>query len=72
MPDAPYHVTVPHPGRTGGEAHRAQPEAGWPIVSDNPDKNRLPTQAWGDDAKIMGEVKWHGQSIKVTAEVTRA
>ena len=46
--------------------------AGWLIVSDNPDKNRFPTQPWGDDAKIMGEVKWHGQSIKVTAEVTRA
>ena len=45
--------------------------AGWLIMSDNPDKNRFPTQAWGDDAKIMGEVKWHGQSIKVTAAVTR-
>ena len=43
-------------------------KAGWLIVSDNPDKNRFPTQPWGDDAKIMGEVKWHGQSIKVTAE----
>ena len=47
-------------------------EAGWLIVSDNPDRNRFPTQAWGDDAKIMGEVKWHGQSIKVTGAVTRA
>ena len=47
-------------------------KAGWLIVSDNPDNNRFPTQPWGDDAKIMGVVKWHGQSIKVTAEVTRA
>lgn len=47
-------------------------KAGWLIMSDNPDKNRFPTQPWGDDAKIMGEVKWHGQSIKVTAVVTRA
>lgn len=46
--------------------------AGWLIVSDNPDKNRFPTRPWGDDAKIMGEVKWHGQSIKVTVEATRA
>ena len=46
--------------------------AGWLIVSDNPDKNRFPTQPWGDDAKIIGEVKWHGPSIKVSAEVTRA
>ena len=38
-------------------------KAGWFIVSDNPDRNRFPTQPWGDDAKIMGEVKWHGQSI---------
>ena len=43
-------------------------KAGWLIVSDNPDKNRFPTQPWGNDAKIIGEVKWHGQSIKVTAE----
>ena len=48
------------------------PKAGWLIVSDNPDKNRFPTQPWGDDAKIMGGVIWHGQSMKVTAEVTRA
>ena len=39
--------------------------AGWLIVSDNPDKNRFPTQPWGDDTKIIGEVKWHGESIKV-------
>ena len=36
------------------------PEAGWLLVSDNPDKNAFPTQPWPEDASIIGEVKWHG------------
>ena len=39
------------------------PEAGWMLVSDNPDKDRFPTQPWPEDAKVIGEVKWYGQSF---------
>ena len=39
-------------------------EAGWMLVSDNPDKDRFPTRPWADDAKVIGEVKWYGQSFK--------
>ena len=39
------------------------PEAGWLIVSDNPDKKTYPTQPWPDDASIVAEMKWHGQSF---------
>ena len=38
-------------------------EAGWMLVSDNPDKDRFPTQPWPEDAKVIGEVKWYGQSF---------
>ena len=38
-------------------------EAGWLIVSDNPNKEIFPTRAWPDDATIVGEVKWYGQSF---------
>ena len=36
-------------------------EAGWMLVSDNPDKDRFATRPWPDDAKVIGEVKWDGQ-----------
>ena len=39
-------------------------KAGWLIVSDNPDRDRFPTQPWPEYARIVGEVKWHGQSFK--------
>ena len=39
-------------------------EAGWLLVSDNPDRDRFPTQAWPEEARIIGEVKWHGQSFR--------
>ena len=38
-------------------------EAGWLLVSDNPDKTKFPTDVWPDNASIVGEVKWHGQSF---------
>lgn len=37
------------------------PEAGWLVVSDNPDKRKYPTAGWRDEATIVAEVKWHGQ-----------
>ena len=38
-------------------------EAGWLIVSDNPDKNRYPTAPFREDARVIAEVKWWGQSL---------
>ena len=35
-------------------------EAGWLLVSDNPDKKAYPTQRWRSDTKILAEVKWQG------------
>ena len=32
-------------------------EAGWLLVSDNPNKIAFPTQPWPDDASIIAEVK---------------
>ena len=40
------------------------PEAGWLLVSDNPDKKTYPTQPWPDDARIVAEVKWQGGVFK--------
>lgn len=39
------------------------PEAGWLLVSDNPDKAAWPTRAWPDGAQIAGEVRWMGRSF---------
>ena len=39
-------------------------KAGWLMVSDNADRNRFPAQPWPEDARVIGEVKWHGQSFK--------
>ena len=39
------------------------PEAGWVLVSDNPDKTAWPTRAWPDDAIVVGEVKWLGRTF---------
>ena len=39
-------------------------EAGWMLVSDNPEKDSCPTRPWPDDAKVIGEMKWYGQSSK--------
>ena len=39
-------------------------EAGWMLVSDNPDKDKFPTQPWPEDATVIGEVKWDGQSFE--------
>ena len=38
------------------------PKAGWLVVSDNPDKNRYPSARWPEEAAIIAEVKWHGES----------
>ena len=39
------------------------PNAGWLIQSDNPNKRAWPTRGWPDDAQIVGEVKWVGRSF---------
>ena len=39
------------------------PDAGWLLVSDNPNKTAWPTRPWPDDAAIVGEVKWLGRSF---------
>lgn len=38
-------------------------QAGWLLVSDNPDKRTWPTKPWPDDGEIVGEVKWLGRSF---------
>ena len=38
-------------------------EAGWLLVSDNQDGQKFPSQPWPDEARIIGEVRWHGQSF---------
>ena len=39
------------------------PEAGWLLSSDNPDRAAWPTEPWPDDATIVGEVKWLGRAL---------
>ncbi len=39
------------------------PEAGWLVASDNPDKAAWPTQPWPDGATVVGEVKWLGRAF---------
>ena len=39
------------------------PEAGWLVASDNPDKAGWPTEPWPDDAVVVGEVKWLGRTL---------
>ena len=39
------------------------PETGYLLASDNPDKRAFPTEPWPRGARVIGEVKWHGQSF---------
>ena len=39
------------------------PEAGWLLPSDNPDKAAWPTQPWPENAITNGEVKWLGRTF---------
>ena len=39
------------------------PEAGWLLLSDNPNKRAWATRPWPEDAEIIGEVKWVGRSL---------
>ena len=39
------------------------PEAGWLVASDNPDKAAWPTQPWPDGTTVVGEVKWLGRAF---------
>ena len=39
------------------------PEAGWLLSSDNPDRTGWPTEPWPDNATIVGEVKWLGRAL---------
>lgn len=39
-------------------------EGGYLLVSDNPDKTAFPTTPWPEGARLIGEVKWHGQSFQ--------
>ena len=43
-------------------------EAGWLLVSENPDKKAFPIQTWPDDARAIAEVNWHGQSFRSNSE----
>ena len=53
--------------RTGGrQAVKhviADPEAGWLLANDNPDKAGWPTEPWPEDAVLVGEVKWLGRTF---------
>ena len=39
------------------------PEAGWLLSSDNPDRAGWPTEPWPNNATIVGEVKWLGRAL---------
>ena len=39
------------------------PEAGWLLSSDNPDRAGWPTEPWPDNTTIVGEVKWLGRAL---------
>ena len=39
------------------------PEAGWLLSNDNPDKTGWPTESWPDNATIVGEIKWFGRAL---------
>ena len=39
------------------------PEAGWLLSNDNPDKTGWPTQPWPENAAVVGEVKWLGRAL---------
>ena len=39
------------------------PEAGWLLSNDNPDKAGWPTQPWPENAAVVGEVKWLGRAL---------
>ena len=39
------------------------PEAGWLLASDNPDKATWPTEPWPNGAAVVGEVKWLGRAF---------
>ena len=39
------------------------PEAGWMLVSDSPDKSTWATRPWPEDADIIGEVKWVSRAL---------
>ena len=38
-------------------------EAGWMLVSDNPDKDLWPNRPWPADAETVGEVCWTGRTL---------
>ena len=67
-PDPPHRGTTRRKNLRHSDRRRAivkragrNEEAGWMLVSDNPDKDRFATRPWPDDAKVIGEVKWDGQ-----------
>ncbi len=39
------------------------PETGWLLSSDNPDKSAWPTRRWPEGATVFGEVKWLGRTF---------
>ena len=39
------------------------PEAGWLLANDHPDKAGWPTEPWPEDAVLVGEVKWLGRTL---------
>lgn len=39
------------------------PETGWLLSSDNPDKAAWPTRRWPEGATVVGEVKWLGHTF---------
>ena len=48
------------------------PETGWLLVSDRPNKNTWATRPWPEDADIVGEVKWVGNALPYNAGAARA
>ena len=39
------------------------PETGWLLMSDSPNKSTWATRPWLEDADIIGEVKWVGRAL---------
>ena len=38
-------------------------EAGWMLMSDNPNKDLWPNRSWPDGASVVGKVCWTGRTL---------
>ena len=36
----------------------------WVMISDNEDQKTYPPVPWPEEAEVVGEVKWHGETLR--------